>query len=348
MVDALGSITIQFESQRENLGSSFDEAMQVLRRRITDNSITHADIRASSEVPQGMISAIADGLKNTGVRAYNCWIAPVPLAPVRLDFRVAATRDSDDLPGLTEEQIEQLIALKKQPVEKPKPDSVASKYTWLEIEKEAAKDMTSAQTDMIVISPDKSYLLVSTEPAGTMLSTDKDDRAWKIVRAESVEDFAGNPAIALELDESGARRLGELTASHHRRPLAVIINNKVFMAPRILTKITNRVQITGNLEARVGRPNGQGVQRSGEGMSVLVWHPFRVQLMGIEKFGLGWITYLGLRQATVCLAYGQRQENNGHPQSESRTVAKTHHAFSFFLDEHRTAHPIACRRQAIP
>ena len=85
-----------------------------------------------------------------------------------------------------------------------------------------------------------------------MLSADKGDRAWRIVRAEAVKDSEGNPAISIELDEVGGRRLGELTESHLNEPLAILINNGVVMVATIVSKITTHVQITGQFEqARV-------------------------------------------------------------------------------------------------
>ena len=54
-----------------------------------------------------------------------------------------------------------------------------------------------------------------------------------------------HPAISIELDEAGGRRLGELTQQNLNRPLAMIIDNRVVMVPTIHSKITNQVQITG-------------------------------------------------------------------------------------------------------
>jgi preprotein translocase subunit SecD len=81
-----------------------------------------------------------------------------------------------------------------------------------------------------------------------MLAADQGDLAWQVTRAEAVKDSAGNPAMFIELDEAGGRRLGELTESHMHQPLAILIKNRVAMVATIVSTMTNHVQITGQFE----------------------------------------------------------------------------------------------------
>ena len=263
LVDALGSVTIHFENQRQHLGASLGEVIPLIQKRVTEHSITDADIHVAPKAPKGIADALIDSLNTAGIRAFNLRSAPVPLAPVQLDLRVAATRGRDDLPGLSEAEVNQLIQWKENPPqEKPEAASLELKYTWIEIDREAADALSSNAEQMITLTLDDPYLLVSNEPDSTMLATDTGERAWKVVSAEIVDDVAGKPAISLRLDETGGQRLGELTTKHQHRHLAVIINNKVFMAPRILTKITDRVQITGHFTKDEAEQLVQAFQQS--------------------------------------------------------------------------------------
>ncbi len=165
------------------------------------------------------------------------------VAPAQLDFRIAITRASGDNPTVSEvvgKLIEQLTLSDKTVV------GSDSKYQWLVCDKQIWGNITSRKDELIsTMHNAKLYLLVSNEPDGTMLSSDQGDRAWKIVSARATKDAVDHPAISIELDEAGGRRLGELTAQNLNRPLAMIIDNRVVMVPTIHSKITNQVQITG-------------------------------------------------------------------------------------------------------
>ncbi len=249
-VDALGTVTIRFGMERQQLGSSLDDVTQILRKRIAENSITLVDIQIASKAPRGIVPVLENALRNTGVEAFNVRMGePIPQAPVRLDFRIAARRAGGDLPGLSEDEIQQLIGWKRSAGKTAahKAGSLASKYTWVEVNEDAV-DGIANNKDLIRLELDRTYVLLSAQPDDTLLATDKGERAWKVVRADAVAGPEGAPTIALELDEAGGRRLRQLTTTHLERPMAVIINDRVYMAPRIMSQITKRVQITGRFK----------------------------------------------------------------------------------------------------
>lgn len=170
----------------------------------------------------------------------------VPLSPLQLDFCIAAMRKVDDQsPGLTAAEIDQLRRHRNAGRSMFAP---AADYRWVEIEADAAKAMEKGHSDLIVETFDTPHLLVSTTADCCMRFGDEGERAWKVTKANATKDFQGKPAIGLDLDAAGGKRLGELTTEYHRRALAVIINDKVYMAPRIQSKITDKIQITGNFE----------------------------------------------------------------------------------------------------
>ncbi len=164
-------------------------------------------------------------------------------ASARLDFRIAITRASNDDPTVSRviaKLIEQLTLSDGATI------SSDSKHEWLECDIHIWDNITSREDRLIfTMHNEKLYILVSNEPDGTMLSSDQGDRAWEILSAHAAKDALDHPAISIELDEAGGRRLGQLTQQNLNRPLAMIIDNQVVMVPTIRSKITNQVQITG-------------------------------------------------------------------------------------------------------
>jgi preprotein translocase subunit SecD len=53
------------------------------------------------------------------------------------------------------------------------------------------------------------------------------------------------PAVGFTLNQDGARRFGQLTEQNINRQLAIILDNRVFSAPTIQSRITDEGQITG-------------------------------------------------------------------------------------------------------
>ncbi len=253
MVDALGSVTIQIETTRMILGSSLDEVTKTIQKQIAEYAITHVELRSDSTASKSILSALQQMVKQKKLQSYNVRGGGVPMAPAQIDFRIAAVRASSNRPGLSNDEIEQLIELKKNPQAKMASGSLASQYRWVEIDYRARSTMTENRDGTIRVVLDNPYLLVSTERESTMLASDKGDRAWKITRAKMVEGDAGEPVVSLELNEAGGRLLGKLTATHRQRPLAILINNRVFMVPRIMGKITDRVQITGDFRSEFAK-----------------------------------------------------------------------------------------------
>ena len=54
------------------------------------------------------------------------------------------------------------------------------------------------------------------------------------------------PAVGFSLNQDGARRFGQLTEQNINRQLAIILDNRVFSAPVIQSRITDEGQITGS------------------------------------------------------------------------------------------------------
>ena len=69
---------------------------------------------------------------------------------------------------------------------------------------------------------------------------------WKVAGARASTDDLGRPAIAFYMDPAGALRMGVLTETNKQRPMAVLLDDQVYTAPTIQSRIQSNGQITGN------------------------------------------------------------------------------------------------------
>lgn len=64
--------------------------------------------------------------------------------------------------------------------------------------------------------------------------------------AAVVSDSDGHPTISVTFNEEGAKKIAEVTTEHRGKRIAIVVDDKVISAPRILATIQSRAQITGN------------------------------------------------------------------------------------------------------
>jgi preprotein translocase subunit SecD len=79
-----------------------------------------------------------------------------------------------------------------------------------------------------------------------MLSADQGEKAWGVTRISVGKDARGMPTVEIELDDAGAKRMAALSESHLHDQLAVLVNDRVIAIPRLMSKLGNKMQITGN------------------------------------------------------------------------------------------------------
>ncbi|MHC4712718.1 MAG: protein translocase subunit SecD [Planctomycetota bacterium] len=70
-----------------------------------------------------------------------------------------------------------------------------------------------------------------------------------LARVFPTTDETGGPAVGFEMKLEGARRFARLTGDHEGEDLAIILNDRVYSAPRIETKIFDRGIIRGAFRA---------------------------------------------------------------------------------------------------
>lgn len=70
---------------------------------------------------------------------------------------------------------------------------------------------------------------------------------WRLTGASRTQDpRSGRPAVSFRLDVSGARLFAQLTGNNIERAMAIVLDDRIYSAPTIQSRISDQGQITGN------------------------------------------------------------------------------------------------------
>jgi SecD/SecF fusion protein len=128
--------------------------------------------------------------------------------------------------------------------------------------------------------PDGSvHLLLWTTPDRSM--THEPGRPdWAMKGVGRTVDELGRVAVSFQLDDRGGTEMGRLTGANINQPMAIVLDNQVYTAPNLNSKINDRGQITGNFSdkdidylVRVLASGSLGARLSPEPVSVSVLGP---------------------------------------------------------------------------
>ncbi len=134
----------------------------------------------------------------------------------------------------------------------------SDRYRWYEIEKLEAfandiEDYRLAASDpagyfsstrnLIVEERDGRYYILLHDTPGRRLTGLEGD--WSVASASPTRDQNGLPAIAFRMDTVGAQRLGSLTEANVGKPMAILLDDRVYTAPTLQSRISRQGQITG-------------------------------------------------------------------------------------------------------
>lgn len=86
------------------------------------------------------------------------------------------------------------------------------------------------------------YVLLRDEPGWRMT---KAEGNWKLTQANMSTDELGRPAVAFRMDERGAQVMGDLTEAHRGQKMAIVLDDEVYSAPNINSRISNSGIIQG-------------------------------------------------------------------------------------------------------
>ncbi|MCE5327462.1 MAG: protein translocase subunit SecD [Planctomycetaceae bacterium] len=167
-----------------------------------------------------------------------------------LEFRIAPF-DARHLPpneGLTADVSEAEVKQLKQQLATEGPDAGrkrGDRWQWFRThggEKEFSGLITGNDESGL-----RYVLLAGNSPNDTLLhgaaGTESD---WQLNSARLGYDQMGKPAVNFTFDPRGAQKFAVLTGQHHKKLMAILLDDEVYSAPRIQATISDNGQITGN------------------------------------------------------------------------------------------------------
>jgi preprotein translocase subunit SecD len=158
-----------------------------------------------------------------------------------LEFRIVAGDTGEPLArGQREEYIDQF--------KKEGPDESRRRgmpFAWFPIR---AADRKSYGGMVTAEYAGRTYMLLSNQEGGTM--TREAGAGWTLAGAHRGSDQMGRPAIDFSFDNKGAKQFYDLTSANQGKCLAILLDDEVFSAPRILSAISSHGQITGTFTQR--------------------------------------------------------------------------------------------------
>ena len=153
-----------------------------------------------------------------------------------LEFRVVPAADEQDGPWIDQSQWKQLAETLAE--RGPGRVTVGDRaYRWFPFH----GDMQRLRS---VEHKDQQYTLLCDEAPFVMLW----DGQWGLRKAARTTDNLGQPAISLEFDERGAKRVHKLTGENLNRAMGIVVDGHLLSAPIVRARLSNRCLITGNLK----------------------------------------------------------------------------------------------------
>ena len=89
------------------------------------------------------------------------------------------------------------------------------------------------------------YWMLLWDERGLRLTPAEGDR-WQVARSFQTVDEVGRPAIGFNMNTRGAQLLGQLTEANVQRQMAVLLDDQVYTAPTLQSRIATQGRITGD------------------------------------------------------------------------------------------------------
>jgi len=89
------------------------------------------------------------------------------------------------------------------------------------------------------------YWMLLWDERGLRLTPAEGDR-WQVARSFQTVDEIGRPAIGFNMNTRGAQLLGQLTEANVQRQMAVLLDDQVYTAPTLQSRIATQGRITGD------------------------------------------------------------------------------------------------------
>lgn len=102
-----------------------------------------------------------------------------------------------------------------------------------------------ADRGYVVEEHEGEYWMLLWDTPSTRLTQSGNAGTWSVESAFQTADEIGRPAIGFRMGTSGAALLGALTEKHVGNKMAVLLDDQVYTAPRLQSRISRQGQITG-------------------------------------------------------------------------------------------------------
>lgn len=205
-----------------------------------------------------VLLALVGGVSDSQVRADEVKPqepAAVPAGAPRLEFRLAAhAPDSESKPQAPADWATRVF---RRLSEATSPANASPGFAWVPIQAKEVdqKRETTVELPVMKTIDGRSWALLSDAADEALLG----DGTWRVVAADVRRGQLGFE-IHVELDEAGAAKLGKLTESHFRSRLAIVINGEVVMAPTILSRVSDKLAISGRFTLAEAETLAAGLQ----------------------------------------------------------------------------------------
>jgi SecD/SecF fusion protein len=244
--DAVLATNVNLETLRSNLMTNFvtereerqlrreptGEQKLAMRRAALDNYLTA--LRESHPLRVEGINAAVNNYERWA-RLRQSYGDPSTLRRLirkagMLEFRIAPQRS--DIPA--DELAEMITAL-----EQEGPEVDVGDYRWLP----TREDTDPADALIYGFHGDRRYMLLHDTPEHTMLA-DRTADGWRLTSARETMDQNSRPAVSFTLDDNGSRLFARITGDHVQQHMAILLDNEVYNAPVIQTRIAGAGLIT--------------------------------------------------------------------------------------------------------
>jgi len=172
-----------------------------------------------------------------------------------LEFRIAVTAGAGQAEGFNADQLRQDLR------DRGPEDRTSPFVRWMRINDlkqwyETDQELSSLQSDPVdyfaqrrsleaaTYGGDFYLLIYDTEPR--KLTHEDPRQQWSIVSAGPTIDELGRPAVMFNLDNAGGIAMRRLTGANVRQPMAIVLDDQVYSAPRIEEPIGAQGRITGS------------------------------------------------------------------------------------------------------
>jgi SecD/SecF fusion protein len=162
-----------------------------------------------------------------------------------LEFRIAPEQRPIEgrQPDITPEEVKHYTAILQDPTEGA--DTLRrrnDKFLWFPVH--PGEDLSPSE--VTADAQGRTFVLLYNQPGDMMLQNRATKGGWVLTKAYPTSDENARPAVGFEFDDNGAKIFADLTSAHLKRPMAILLDDEVFSAPTIQSKISSNGRITGN------------------------------------------------------------------------------------------------------